>query len=714
MCRSLLAAAALLGASAERLNIRFGETSASVLDEIDVQQTPKEGNEEQMGVEAIHSSFVSTWESLLKASRYVSEGHSDSSSAVAEADAKLAEAARVLTAWSSRQEPTEVQAGPSSWHSLVQNSRSEQRLTSKGKLKGARQRSQDSGPNWLFGKFLEPSKSAVSTVQEWAAELASVGGGTATINPSSSPTKALQSMVRNAKRIWKHDRSQDVQAWLHLMEMQLYQAKSHWSTLSSEFENLATNYKELLRLRQDTDYALSIANGTLSSGLPTAELFASYYIGKSHRESGQKTAIIFSCSYGGGHRSAAQAVKSYLEDDGYSVTVLDTLRDKDFRDMSGELADGFYNGVVLQDRWYRLFNMLDKGRRWFGVLHPSCPAPACNTARKDHFRTSILQRRPDVIVSVYHMDLLPLLEVSRDLGNIPLVHLGTDMDVKMGEVFDKRPESPHFRVGIPFDLPASWKTVEPVAKEQAFLAGYPVRKEFLQPRDASRAARTKAESFPAGAKVMLAMTGSMGQDVPWPASLANGGVDGNRWHIVVIAGHNNGIESALEQQLPDKVPCSSLQEVTGQGTTCTRSFMQGRAKEVTLEVAKAPTEQRSAREHPYFIDADQLALLLDVADVVLTKPGGGTVAEVAYRGAPVVFDATDGLLHWEEFNVKQFVDRHRGVRLESGDLSSLQTACQKAMALGRSLTMVEEQDGHGHGQVLNSSDIIQATLRKLL
>ena len=52
----------------------------------------------------------------------------------------------------------------------------------------------------------------------------------------------------------------------------------------------------------------------------------------------------------------------------------------------------------------------------------------------NRFRAAVLEKQPDVIISVYHMELLDLLAVARDLGDIPVLHLGTDMDLKTREV----------------------------------------------------------------------------------------------------------------------------------------------------------------------------------------------------------------------------------------------------------------------------------------
>eukprot|EP00913_Durusdinium_trenchii_P011172 g10493.t1 len=69
---------------------------------------------------------------------------------------------------------------------------------------------------------------------------------------------------------------------------------------------------------------------------------------------------------------------------------------------------------------------------------------------------------------------------------------------------------------------------------------------------------------------------------------------------------------------------------------------------VTVEVAKTPGRGPNAT----YVSAERLALLMDLADAIIAKPGGGTTAEIAYRGLPAVFDATQGLLHWEDLALR--------------------------------------------------------------
>merc|ERR1711869_37998 len=95
-------------------------------------------------------------------------------------------------------------------------------------------------------------------------------------------------------------------------------------------------------------------------------------------------------------------------------------------------------------------------------------------------------------------------------------------------------------------------------------------------------------------------------------------------------------------------------------------------KDVTLEVATdaewaAMNEKngKPATDRPFYVLDRRLATFMDAADVIVTKPGGSTTAEIAYRGTPAVFDAVDGLFEWEKFGVNVLVKRGHGVKLRS-------------------------------------------------
>ena len=56
-----------------------------------------------------------------------------------------------------------------------------------------------------------------------------------------------------------------------------------------------------------------------------------------------------------------------------------------------------------------------------------------------------------------------------------------------------------------------------------------------------------------------------------------------------------------------------------------------------IEVAQDPNPNA---DRPYFVGPQELRTLMDLADAAITKPGGGSTAELLYRGVPAVLDAS--------------------------------------------------------------------------
>jgi len=294
------------------------------------------------------------------------------------------------------------------------------------------------------------------------------------------------------------------------------------------------------------------------------------------------------------------------------------------------------------------------------------------------------------------MELLPTLEVAKELGNLPVLHVATDMDIKMKEIFSPSvlPVYPKFLAGIPFDLQESYDTIHPLSKDQTFLSGYPVRAAFLKPVDRDQIAQEKANFVPDGTKVVMVMTGGGGQDLPWPYKLSRKGV-GMPLHIVIIAGGNNELAPNLREYLPGN-----------------KTFPDGRVvwygddSSITVEVAKDPTNTRA--DKPYYVFEDRLASLMDMSDAVISKPGGGSTAEIAYRGVPAIFDTSSTLFHWEMFTVKVFERANRAITFS--DERYLRDAILSAMELGHSQKLAEELPG----QIIDTSvNVVQAAERLL-
>merc|ERR1719329_1839134 len=137
-------------------------------------------------------------------------------------------------------------------------------------------------------------------------------------------------------------------------------------------------------------------------------------------------------------------------------------------------------------------------------------------------RRTLLKAAPDLTITAFHMNLLHFLELAEEYNGVPLLHLATDVEAKMWEIFDRPPDFPHFRLGLPFPTRESLSTITPVRSEQSFVSGYAVRPAFLaeamspEQRERERGKRGISPS----AQVALVMSGGGVQAVPWPAQLA--------------------------------------------------------------------------------------------------------------------------------------------------------------------------------------------------
>eukprot|EP00439_Symbiodinium_sp_Y106_P071412 s2555_g12.t2 len=215
---------------------------------------------------------------------------------------------------------------------------------------------------------------------------------------------------------------------------------------------------------------------------------------------------------------------------------------------------------------------------------------------------------------------------------------------------------------------------------------------------------------PSGRQVVLVMTGGGGQDVPWPEQLAMEGI-GRPLHVLVVTGRNEEFKTRLEHALTNSTEFNDG-----------RVVLQGNDANVTVEVAQEPGHRGGAcacvlslpeKNHPpnaTYLTAERLVLLMDIADAIITKPGGGTTAEISYRGLPAVFDATRGLLHWEEFTVHAFEQQGRGERFVWPQ--QLGQVLSTALKRPRSSSLVEDPANPGH--VLNPGPRIVAEAEKLM
>lgn len=395
----------------------------------------------------------------------------------------------------------------------------------------------------------------------------------------------------------------------------------------------------------------------------------------------KKSVFIATCSYGTGHNMAAEAVAKYLGPKGVHISAADFSKDvlldtqvvhnigKVFgKDWSSPDCFNF----ILKKQMYRFHNIWRKveifARKVFCIKgYPGVASanPSEDSTTKRLIRERLLIEMPDQIVTVYHMDLNPIIEVAKELG-IPVVHIATDFDIKATEPFEtKNPDYDHFKVMVPFENQKILSTTSPLKKDQIAISGAPVRPEFLNKLSAEQITALKKErGLDPDTKVVVIMGGGGGQAVPYPELLAASSTWDEKTHVIVIAGSNTDFAKQLKINLKKE-----------------GKYLRGSNSNVTIEIAKDPANTNTDRSKRYFLSGSEISNLMDMADTIVTKPGGLSCFEALYKGTPALFDHRVELFEWEEDNVKIVKKAGRG--LDNCSLKNFEEDLHATLKLGK-------------------------------
>lgn len=318
----------------------------------------------------------------------------------------------------------------------------------------------------------------------------------------------------------------------------------------------------------------------------------------------KKKVLIFTCIGGGGHLSASNALEQYLQDR-YSITQLDIFADPighidpiywlSFKYYSGEHLYNFF----MRHHMFRAINFL---------YHMGCFFFWLNEKRivKNLIKT-ITHHKPDVIISV-----VPLINhccvQAAAACNVPFILVPTDLDCA---TFIRRMRTVN---NIPFDLAFSFKQpliMAPITKENIDHKhlkeiGFVLRPSFFETHHIENT--KKHFNIPSNVPVITIMMGAIGSNslirfVQILASLPT------RVHLIICTGRNTKLAHTLE-----KISFNQFVSYTIIGFT------------------------------------DQVAQLLSITDIFITKSGSVSFCEGLYSHTPMLLDATSTVLRWERLN----------------------------------------------------------------
>lgn len=338
----------------------------------------------------------------------------------------------------------------------------------------------------------------------------------------------------------------------------------------------------------------------------------------------KKRILIFSSIGGGGHTAVSNGLNSYLFDE-YEILVvnlfkevlgpLDTLGTLSFGKMGGE---DLYN-FCLRARWTGVAGSIARaGNSYFNWRQD-----AAESCLLDYFKYA----KPDLIISVIPIVNGAVLAVAQKL-DIPLLILTNDLDTTNYLNGISKPTYKKFKITLAFEDPTLREKMKPagIPESQIAVAGFPLRPEFFKPKDVP--ALKKEFNVPPDKPVVMVFMGGAGSmtSYRYVRVLARMGIP---LHMIIVLGRNERLKRNINKiMLPEGVTMTLL------GFT------------------------------------NRIADLMAMSDVLITKPGPGSVCEALESNVPMILDATQGSIWWEETNI-DFMTKH-GFAIRLNDVLHLE------------------------------------------
>jgi processive 1,2-diacylglycerol beta-glucosyltransferase len=325
----------------------------------------------------------------------------------------------------------------------------------------------------------------------------------------------------------------------------------------------------------------------------------------------KKRIVVFSSCGGGGHTAVSNGLKTYLGDD-YDVTIVnafqevlgsvDTLGAITFGGLSGE---DFYN-FCMRCRWTNVIGGFAKTGGSYMAW------------REDDIENLIIEyfelAKPDLLISVVPFINAATRKAAEKL-DIPFLVLTNDLDTTNYINAFAKCNYAKFRYSLAFDDPVLKEKIKKahIPEDQLVITGFPLRPDFFKEKDCP--AIRKDFKVPDGKPVVMVFMGGAGSLASYRYVRTLAKLD-MPMHILVCLGRNMRLSRNINKIL---LP-----------------------PEVTLTIIGF---------------TDRISDLMGISDVLITKPGPGSVCEALECNVPMILDKTGGAIWWEELNI-EFVEKY--------------------------------------------------------
>ncbi len=311
----------------------------------------------------------------------------------------------------------------------------------------------------------------------------------------------------------------------------------------------------------------------------------------------RKTILILSSTGGGGHIAAANTLQTLVGEE-YDLKVVYPINQ--LRIWGVPSCEQIYNGM-LRTGWIRSMNFI--------VRHLAPPIFRSRQAKVEKIISSYINSfKPDLVVSLIPFINYAASEASRK-KEIPFLLVTTDNDLRHWTLEMEKVKHPQMKVTIGADLPTTRDILlkKNIPESAIETIGLPLRPDFMTQKDKQKI--LDEFHLPSNKEIILVMMGGAGGDTAYEYAKKIGEMNLGA-HLVVISGRNTKLKRDLEQ------------------------------------LRLHPSNTLSA-----FGFTDRVSDLMAISDVIVTKPGPGTINEAIAMKLPILIDNTDTSLFWERANV---------------------------------------------------------------
>lgn len=347
----------------------------------------------------------------------------------------------------------------------------------------------------------------------------------------------------------------------------------------------------------------------------------------------KKKLVLLQSKGGYGHVATCSTLNNLFKDyyDIKIVTPIEELFDKfDVvkRFTRGKAnAEDMYN-AVLSNGWIRTFNL---------ICNNIVPV-VIRSNRKNMERALtdyLYKEKPDMLISTMPFVNLPASNVAQKM-NIPFLIVTVDGGLQNWRVGLNHITHPNYLVTIGFDIPQTRGILHEcgISDDRIKLTGMAVRDDFFETKDLP--ALRKQWNVPNNKfTIMILMGGAGGQAAfDYVQKIATTNLNA---HLLVCTGRNKSLQTKIEQFVHKK--CSP-----------------------NISITIVPFTSR-------------VSDLMAVSDLLITKPGPGSINEGLIMKLPMLIDKTSPTLFWEQANIDYVESRGYGKTIKS--LRSLPSILEK-------------------------------------